>query len=173
MFSLSGCDPGDDIDAGDTEQADTEGGDEVAVEARCDEWKTAYCDRMQECNGATASDCKASVSPVNCWSGAPFDRCLTDLAASCSTPPFGCEASNVADTRIAQTNCDAFLKSYCENSAACTGEYESVCIANAPLDCSSAYAVSAQYDDCLKLLDSGACSTNGLPSVCTGVILIQ
>ena len=174
MLALFSCDPGDDAAGDDTEQDDdADQDDDAEVAAQCAKWKDAYCDWQDECTDTPVSECEPTVSPVKCWNGAPLKRCISELQAGCTRTPVGCKASNVANTLVAQAECETFIRSFCKNASSCTGEDASFCEFNAPIDCSTAYAVSAQYQNCVALLDSGVCSTSGLPSVCTGVILID
>lgn len=173
VLVLFGCDPGDEVGGDDTEQDDTDTDDDAMLAAQCAKWKDAYCDWRDECANTPVSQCEPTVSPVKCWSGAPLKRCISELQDGCANTPVGCKASNIANTLVAQTECETFIRSFCKNAASCTGEDAVFCEFNAPIDCSTAYAVSAQYQSCVALLDSGACSNSGLPSVCTGVILIE
>lgn len=173
LFTLSACDPGDDATGEDTGQDTDDDDDDAMLAAQCAEWKDAYCDFQDECTNTPVSECSPTVSPVKCWNGAPLKRCISELQAGCQSRPVGCQPSNVANTVVAQAECETFIRSFCKNAARCTGEDASFCELNSPINCSTAYAVSAQYQSCVALLDSGVCSTSGLPSVCTGVILID
>jgi hypothetical protein len=175
LFGCSGT--GASSDSDDSTDSDSTGdGDSNAADASCDDWKDAYCAWMQSCGSVGLSECRAQIDTVACSRKAPLKRCVSELSDSCS-PPEGCDAIDIADTATAQAECNRFLAAYCSNFLACQpSAYSDLsnCTSTTDLNvgCSTAYAVSDQYDSCIAELNTMGCGEY-LPTVCNDVVFRQ
>jgi len=131
---------------------------------------------VARCGGSiTDCQCYDQASAISCISDSVAASCADALgSSSCSTPPSGCDLSDLADPAPAQQGCQDFLGAVCNHDVTCTGTTLDACLADAAmqLDCSQAVGVKPQLDQCIAELGALACSATALPAPCDSAVLL-
>ena len=142
----------------------------------CGSWRKAICDFADRCGG-DATTCRQQVPSITCASDAQATDCATKLkAASCSSPPSGCDLSDLADLDVAMAGCNDFVEALCAAGQRCgSGLTTDECRANllaSGIDCNAAVGVAPSLQECLDALGSLSCDSTATPAPCENAVLV-
>jgi hypothetical protein len=102
--------------------------------------------------------------------------CATKLnASSCTSPPSGCDLSDLADRDVAKAGCNDFVDALCAYGQRCgSGLTTDQCRADllaSGVDCEAAVGVAPSLQTCLDALQSISCDAN-TPASCENAVLV-
>ena len=144
-------------------------------DATCHEWQQAYCEMAAKCAGASASDCAQQYQGIVCNSDTTAANCATTLSsANCSSPPTGCNATDLADATTAVTGCNKLYTAICTHNANCgSSTAVDACVSQlqAQNDCNKAIGLELGFETCLSKLSALACTASEQPAECKNVIV--
>lgn len=146
---------------------------ESSTAVGCPGWVEATCAYMARC-GDAPEDCLQTLSSIVCRSESAVDRCVVELEhARCGAPPYECTPEAVADTAGAVSGCVAFRMRVCESAVACKLDANvAACVAEAPLPCERAVALSPSYARCMSELEQLECRAWVPPYACLGAVVV-
>jgi len=139
----------------------------------CQRWHAAICAWASECGTMTHCECVDQASAISCASEAEATRCAEGLESlACSSPPSGCDLTDIADRAPARAACERYIATVCARQD-CTGVDPATCAADGALelDCSTAVGVTPSFEQCITELETLACTAD--PSSCDGVLLFD
>jgi hypothetical protein len=142
--------------------------------AACNEWQTAYCGFAMKCNANNVNTICDQVKAFACKSDTEAKRCADAInAASCTAPPAGCDALDIADPAPAKKACEDYRTAFCKRIDECQPGSMDACVAefNKTLMCEKAIGVAAGYEACMPEIPKLVCANVTLPDVCRGILI--
>lgn len=166
----SGCDPEE--AEPDEERCEPPAGERGTAE--CKRWHAAICDFAARCGVFSHCMCIDQASAIACASDAQATSCADQLeSASCSSPPSGCDLTDLADRTVAQAGCELFIDTACAADQRCTGSDPATCTAEleTQIDCTRAVGLKPAFDQCIAELQVIECTASEGPESCTEAVL--
>lgn len=154
----------------------TDSGDDGSGSGPCGSWRKAICDFAARC-GTDATTCRQQVPSITCASDTQATECANKLnAAACSSPPSGCDLSDLADVDVARAGCNDFVEALCGAGQRCgSGLTIDQCRADLltqGIDCDQAVGVAPSLQECLDALASLSCDATATPAPCENAVLV-
>jgi hypothetical protein len=163
---------GPDVDDGGKDSCPPPAGERGTPE--CKRYHAALCEWVEQCGTISKCECVDQASAITCISDAQATSCADTIgAASCSTPPIGCDLTDLADTSVAQAACEQYIAAVCAHDVACGASDPMTCIAEARMvvDCTLAVGVKPSFDQCIPDIEALACTANDIPESCNEALL--
>ena len=142
----------------------------------CKRYHAALCEWVERCGTISKCECVDQASAITCISDAQATSCAGTIeSASCSTPPVGCDLTDIADTSVAQAACEQYIAVACAHYVACGLTDLTTCVAEARMEvpCPLAVGVKPRFDQCIPDIEAQSCTAMDIPESCNEALLFD
>jgi hypothetical protein len=141
--------------------------------ASCRLWQDSICDWVERCEVSTREACDSQFQGVTCKSDEAASKCADAIDdAACITVPDRCGPDTIGDPGPAERACETIPSRFCDRAVECgITTSKQACLEVERFDCSRAFAVTLDYETCLKQIDRIDCSIFVQPELCKRVIV--